>query len=221
MATVTFTTEFTYRPWKEFVRTAEAGSHSFINFAFPDGLAEIPIEQVIEVYNWVFEGATLDTAIRDAMLPLWLHGYLYQKHDRSTAALAPLCSPGIRFRWPRFENWVDRAIALNVWPERWREIKKPSKKGRAVFDHAVLPLLDQFIAFKIFNRRDAEKLSPDSLFHRRGWDLHSMSDQDAALVAGMEATVVLGDWRTYPPFFPGDLTTIRLKPRASPSLDGM
>lgn len=62
------------RPWREIVSSAEAGPHTELIFAFPDGLATAPIRDIIEVFQFVMKSTGLTAPIREAVLPLWLYG---------------------------------------------------------------------------------------------------------------------------------------------------
>lgn len=209
MVEISFSVSFQHRSSKEILAAAEAGTRSLLTFEFLDDLADIPISEIIDTYQWVMSETTADLATRQALLPLWLHGLLLRKDKYRTAAFASLLAPGMRFRWFLLEKWEKRFSELGVWPERlssardvrWRDEHLPN-------------MLDDFIRFKIYNRRDAAQLTPNSLLHRWGWHLTTDGTDNAKVVEGMAECIELENWHTYPPFFPGDTSQIRLnKPK--------
>ena len=96
-----------------------------------------------------------------------------------------------------------------MWPERLSNIR--DVRGR---DEHLPSLLDSFIRFKIYNRRDAAKVTPKSLEYRWGWHLATDGPDNVKVVDGMVEFIELGRWQSYPPFFTGDTSRITLnKPK--------
>lgn len=213
MADSGFKLSLQVRPWREIVDEAEAGPQTAVNFTFSDGLAQIPIEDIIDVYNWVIIPTGLNPAVRMAVLPLWLHGYLYQRRDLAVAAFAPLAMPGVRFEWPLLDEWRDRADSLGVAPHAWPDCGENGRNKRLFPGVEMFRLLDLHIQRKITNRRDAASYYRGCLLDRRGWHLAAHDEGSATLLRDREILVDLSDWRTYPPFFPGDSTEITLNAR--------
>lgn len=215
MAETTFTVTMQYRSSKEILEAAEAGTRSRLTFDFLDDLSPIaPIEVVVDAYRSVFAATTVKKEIVEGMLPLWLHGHISGQARIARAALAPLRDRDVSWGWPLFDHSRARFRQMNLWPESWEYFKDEALDRRRSLRDPMVDLLDRWLWQRIAARKRAADFDSDSLFNRWGWFLSSAPfENNQRLVDGMEATVVLGEADTYPPFFPGDASELRLRSR--------
>lgn len=193
----------------------EASSTFSLAFDFRiDSDVTLPLPEVAEIYFEVLATTTIKDHYIRGMLPLWLYGY--QKGDAvmQEAAFGPLCTDGVSFVWPWFLEWLDHFRSEQLLPRSWESFADHVKDRRHGLRKERIPLLADTLWRTVWNRRAAKQHASccggsDDL--RRVYEY--------VLVAGCEASesilpdkllrLVPGDWRTYPPYFPGDRTSVQ------------
>lgn len=187
-----------------------------LEFAFPAELSSsLPTTDVVDCYLFVLSGTTVKDDISKAMLPLFLHGQTTGNTRLTTAAFGPLLSEGMSFSWPWFDEWLEHFRSEHLLPERWEAFadKVKDRRGRITVER--IPLLADTIGWMCHNRRLANQhasyLQAELNGHRKvfSYALKSECAASQSLHARRLERLVPGDWRTYPPFFPGDRTMIR------------
>ncbi len=205
-----------YRSSKEILEAAEAGPRTRITFDFLDNLSPIlSVEEAIDTYRKVFATTTVKSAFVEGMLPLWLQGHLSGDSRIARAALSPLRDGDLPWSWPLFDASRTRFREIGLWPERWAPFKDLAKDRRRSLQGVRVDLLNEWLGRRMLARRNAANMEPTSLFRRWGWFLWAPCEDDLRLVTDRQATVVLEDADTHPPFFPGDASEIRLRARDS------
>lgn len=211
MPSITFTTKITYNSTEDILSAARKGPRTHLSFEFLDGLAHgLSVETIIDTYHVVLAELSIEPVVREAMLPLWLHGYLLGDPKYTDAALMPLSAGRISWRWPLFQHWLKKARDEGLWPEGWNHFREEGRDRRRSLRVQQVELLPVWLMSKIANRRDAARKVPNDIFDRWGWHLSTFGDDNEKLTEGCASGVSLDDWRTYPPFFPGDHTRISL-----------
>jgi DNA-binding cell septation regulator SpoVG len=122
---------------------------------------------------------------------------------------------GQTWSWDQFDRWLARFSAEDRWPRMWADVREAGRdQNQDLMNTARCGLLHHTLVLKSYRARDGMKPAYVAMMKKRGWD-YSFADcpveQEIALA--MRHGVTLDDWRTYPPFFPGDRTMIVIKRR--------
>ncbi len=210
---ITFTTRLIAKSFKEIMAEAENGPRSCLVFEYLDDLAPLlSLDAAIECFRHVLSQTTLKPQIIDGVLPLWLHGWSMRDGRMEAAALAPLSSEGISWRWPALDETCSRFRKYDDLPETWRHFIAPEEQTRwkSSIRRARTMILARTIRATIMNRYTATQHSPDmsSFFWRNGVGFHSPGAADLMIAEEHRGQLVICDWRTYPPYFPGDETSV-------------
>jgi hypothetical protein len=198
----------TYKSRSEVLTEAEKGGRTCIVFEFLDDLSPIlPLPLASEVFHHVMSQTTLDVTIRDWILPMWLTSEIDRTDKLRNAAFSPLLSEGVRWEWPQFDDARRKFKQEGIWPHQWKAYEADRRTDRTL---AVI-FLRRTIQMSLINRRDAlgHAHEHSAWSFRRGWRFSTNDPDGPELVDCYRDTVRLGDWTTYPPYFPGDVTTIR------------
>lgn len=198
--------------------TAQQGASFVLEFSFPSDRSTLfPITDVAETYLHVLGLTTIKPDIVKGMLPLWLHGHQKGDPRLAEAALGPLRSPGISFAWPWFIEWLEHFREARLLPRAWEPFADRVKDRRLGFRDERVPLLADVLSRTIWNRREASLHLESSGTRLDGWqrtytyELVVDCEASESLLPDRLARLVPGDWLTYPPYFPGDRTSVRRK----------
>ncbi len=208
-----FTIQLIHKSWKEIKAAAELGSRTCLVYEYLDDLASrLTIDQAVECYRHVFSQTTMKPEVSEGMLPLWLHGWVNRDQRLEKAALMP-AGGDVSWGWSAVHTFRDRFINLGSWPKVWEmylDLDNLRDRRRGLKSEMV-ELLRRTIAETIHNRANAAQDNPDptSFSWRHGYEFHCDGDVERTVAEEHRSTLVLGDWRTYPPYFPGDTTRIR------------
>lgn len=189
-----------------------------LEFSFSADQSDLlPMTEAADTYLHVLGLTTIKPDLVKGMLPLWLHGYQNGDPRIQQAALGPLRSPDISFVWPWFTEWLDHFRAQKLLPRAWELFADQVKDRRLGLREERVPLLSDVLIRTMWNRREANQhaASVDTKIngHSRGYAYDLVADCEASESILKECLdqLVPGDWRTYPPYFPGDRTSVRQK----------
>lgn len=166
-----------------------------------------PESEAVACFFHVFEQTTVALDVVETLLPLWLKGYREGDPRFERAALYPLMEPDIPFKWPVFNAWRATFAKTGELPDRWTYLASRIKDRRLSLREDMTLILQITIASSICNRRlaaqHAQLSSPAQTF-----ELSTFCPVEAQIGRDKLLTHIPGDWRTYPPYFPGDQSTI-------------
>jgi hypothetical protein len=194
--------------------SADGESSFVLEFSFAsERSSTLPITAVVETYMHVMGLTSIKPDLVKGMLPLWLHGFQTGDFRLQTAALGPLRSPDISFVWPFFTDWLEHFRAAKLLPRAWEGFADQVKDRRLGFRDERVPLLADVLMRTVYSRREASQhaATSDSSLRIYSYDLIPDCEASESIVKEQLARLVPGDWRTYPPFFPGDRTQVRRK----------
>lgn len=198
--------------------TSEQGATFVLEFSYPaQGHTHLPIAEVADTYLHVLGLTTIKPDIVKGMLPLWLHGH--QKGDPriQEAALGPLRSPEISFFWPWFIEWLEHFREARLLPRAWEPFADRVMDRRLGLRDERIPLLADVLSRTVWNRGEASKHAARNDPSLPGWkrtysyELVPDCEASESLLPDRRTHFVAGDWRTYPPYFPGDRTSVQRK----------
>lgn len=163
-------------------------------------------QEAREAFDHVMAGTTVKPFVAEAMFPLWLVGFRRGEPKYQRAAFYPLMDPEISFQWPWFVEWRG-VFAKGEMPDSWTFMAMRIKDQRLALREDMVQLLSLTISATIGNRHDAaaHARSPGGSRPFRALSSCPLSEQ---IATGRLSALVPGDWRTYPPYFPGDASSI-------------
>lgn len=178
-----------------------------LTFSFPERLTIFDFELAVSAYREVFAKTSVKPMIVEGMLPLWLSGHMRSDHRVEVAALGALLTDGISFQWPEFTEWRSRFILDKVTPSSWNVSWETMKNRRLGLRQERIGVLARTINSLLRNRWEAAQQAQCG----REGDYEIVSDCPASRLVAAErlSSLVVGDAATYPPYFPGDLSTVR------------
>ena len=192
---------------------SSAGASFTLEYAFDVDLSErLPLNQVVQIYFDFMAMTSIKDHIIRGMLPLWLYGY--QKGDRrlQEAAFGPLRTEGVSFVWPWFLEWRETFRELKLLPKSWEYFADQLRDHRLALRDERVPLLADTLAWTIHNRREALIHADAPTYGPRKsaylYSINSDCEASLSLAAQRLASLIPGDWRTYPPYFPGDRSQV-------------
>lgn len=190
---------------REAAYTAEP--QRYLYFGFPESLTIFHFEQAVSAYREVLAQTSVKPMIVEAMLPLWLSGHMRGDFRLETAAFGPLLTDGISFQWPIFAEWRDRFVQAEVLPEGWNITWETMKDRRLGLRQQRIGIMAQTISALLRNRREARR---DAQMHNHGlYEITADCPASKLIAAERASSLVIGDATTYPPFFPGDRSSVR------------
>lgn len=207
-----FIVEIKRTTYAEKIEAAKDGPALVLEYRFLEGMTQIAsVAELIDCYRHVLGGTSVRSEIVDCMLPLWLHGQMRGDPRLEEAAFGPLATEGISFSWPWFSEWLERFRKEKLLPVRWEPLADQIKDRRLGFRHERIPLLAHTLARLVYNRMRAEQQVGYADVRRAGSGRFQVSSEcEASRTIAEERLPLLvpGDWRTYPPYFPGDTSSI-------------
>jgi hypothetical protein len=197
------------------VAAAEAGARCVIEFSFLADLSlPLPVIEAVNCFQQVLGGTTVKPEIAQCMLPLWLHGVMKGDARFETAAFGPLLSPDISFVWDWFTRYRKEFRLLHLLPLSWHAFADEMKDLRLGLRELRVLLLAETINRTMWNRREAaQHAASDDVntfggTRRATYTLESDCEASAHVNRIKLPELIPGDWRTYPPYYPGDHTVV-------------
>lgn len=161
----------------------------------------------ISAYVDTFSATTVDSQLVEGMLPIWLRGYRSGDLKFERAALYPLLDPEIPFKWSAFSEWRSIFAKEGELPERWQFLQERIKDRRLALREDMVLILGITISTAIYNRRTAAQHREGDL-RVRVYDIFSNCPVGLRIGRSKLSALIPGDWRTYPPYFPGDQSSV-------------
>lgn len=112
--------------------------------------------------------------------------------------------------WRSFSTWHEVFRQSNQFPYMWRRagIGGDGKPPAADLQETMVELMAHTVTMTAYRCRDFHRMGQH--LAEKGWRLAGAGDQiEDTIAAARLATVRLDDWRTWPPFFPGDRTSLK------------
>ena len=169
-------------------------------------------ELAVECYHHVMAQTTIRDDLRIAILPLWLMVF-FDQHQSIRMAMSPL--EYVAWSWPAFDEARRWFKAHGTWPRDWEGLTDDMSDLRRAVRREQATLLDRNIRQTIFSRmRQAQFFEafgqPSSM---DGWYDRSPAARAAcaasqALVDERSKGLRSDDWKTWPPYFPGDTSSV-------------
>jgi hypothetical protein len=172
----------------------------------------LPIENIAEAYQHVMGETNVDPELCRLILPLY--AYANQTGSPKLEPLALAILEEVKWDWPWYKSWYAHFEQTKSWPYMWNNGEKDMahmlrySATRQLRRHRVAMLAHSLSHISV-NVRTFHK-SKDFM-EKRGWELTSSIGcvVEDEVKAQFLASVELSDWRTWPPFFPGDRTSIK------------
>lgn len=148
-----------------------------------------------------------ETSIAQPMQQSLLEAFIpaHQSGDprQEVRALKPLLDA--EWDWQNYDEWETAFRQSGIWPYMWKREGYPDPDNR---DKARLAIFGHYLTRKILV---SGKCDPSKLWYFRqyGWRIPSINcEVEDRIAAELKATVDLEVWETWPPFFPGDRSSI-------------
>ena len=123
-------------------------------------------------------------------------------------ALTPLANTN--WDWPEFDRWQTRFKEIQEWPYMWSRCNVPEaiEAGDANWlRQAKIDVLDHTLMTKAYSRVRFERMA--NFFSERGWRIADGGCKVERQIAELcKPDVSMNDWQTWPPFFPGDRSSV-------------
>jgi hypothetical protein len=166
-------------------------------------------DYIVAGFNHVMAQTDLSADIHAAILPAWIYAVQSGNPRFGPAALRLLIE--VDWTWTRYETLLAGFREMKSWPVMWKHCgfdQLDGRHGDRSWRKCKVRLLSHTIWSTGVECRLATESGPGMA--RKGWRLAVVGDCpfEVKVAAGMEAQVVIGDFTTYPPFFPGDRTMI-------------
>ena len=165
-------------------------------------------------FKHIFGDCVIDPDLTRALLPVYVHA-----HQSGRAALEPLALAvltGEKWEWPWFESWHKAFSEESMWPYMWRHegsdfphIVRNSATGQLrqarvhILCHTlsnVITNIHNFVLEQEFPGERLLRLSPPT----------GDCEVEPLVAANYAPDMKNEDWRTWPPFFPGDRSHAKL-----------
>lgn len=155
---------------------------------------------IVEAWRHVMADTTISASNQEALLPKFITGHRSGDPRRELNALLPLREA--EWQWPVFEKWDAEFNRLGQAPYMWEHIFSEFGDKELKFR-----LLCHTLTKSVFACRDGSKTA--NWHKRNGWRFFSTGCPiEKAVADQMKDQVDLDDWRTWPPFFPGDRNSL-------------
>jgi hypothetical protein len=172
-----------------------------------------PAEQITQSFSFVLEETDIPLELREAILPLWIYVHQNGNPKFDVSSLAVLGE--FEWAWKPFEDWSAKFGEANRWPYMWQREELPDliKRGSAwKLRQARVKIFAHTLTMSAFSCRDGVRRAP--YLKKFGWRVSSIKcPVEDEVSAKKKDTVIIDDWRTWPPFFPGDRSHISGLPR--------
>lgn len=157
-------------------------------------------------FRHAFAETSVKAFVVEAMLPLWQVGSQRGEPKYQISALYPLLNPDVSFNWPWFDKWRTR-FAAGEMPDTWIYLASRIKDKRLGLREDKVNMMANVIGSLLLNRRSAwQHVNTPGL--RPVYTVHSQCAVSAAIAKEFSDTLQPGNWRTYPPYFPGDTSWV-------------
>jgi hypothetical protein len=167
-----------------------------------------PASAISDAWNFVLASTTIPEDLREALLPAYVYAHRSGNPKLEAPALAILGA--YRWEWPSFEEWLERFRETGEWPYIWNQNDIPAlvkRDSQWKLRQARVEVLAHTLAMTAYNARDCTGKS--ALMLRHGWSLVDIRDPvEMRIAQQIKRRIDVSDWRTWPPFFPGDRTSL-------------
>jgi hypothetical protein len=168
---------------------------------------------IAESYTFVMDSTDVPMDLREALLPIWIYAHQSGNPKIEPPALAILGE--FKWTWKPFEDWLETFKKAGRWPYMWEKFDIPDlvkRDSQWKLRQARVRLLAHTLSMSAYKCRDGHK--DHSLHRSRGWHIPSIKcPVEDEVAAALLNSIDLDDWRTWPPFFPGDRSSLHVKPR--------
>jgi hypothetical protein len=167
-----------------------------------------------EAFEQVLQPCNLESGLHKVLLVSYV--YANQSGIPKLEPLSLMLLSEITWNWPWFNEWYSAFKEVGAWPSMWKqeasnfphiERHNASRQLRI----AKVYILAHTISMVTCRVRDFNK-----------WKLNSVSKElnllslpecrvECEVAADYSSTIKASDWTTWPPFFPGDRTSVTLK----------
>ncbi|MFK5979753.1 MAG: hypothetical protein QM488_12795 [Rhizobiaceae bacterium] len=167
-------------------------------------------EYISEAYYYVMSGTRISADLHEKLLPAFVQAHQSGDPKKELHALKPLNTA--EWQWPMFDLWSKAFQQINIWPYMWDKFDIPdllADQQSEECKRALVKLLCHNLSMTTYTCHKALKGSQKDWFSRHGWRLVSINDPvEDKIAEDLKDQVLLDDWRTWPPFFPGDRTSM-------------
>lgn len=165
-----------------------------------------PLADMVEGFTLVGAQTTIGQADLQPLAIQWASG-VYEGRKNITGQIAKaLCR--IDWSWDAFDSMVQRLLNDDLWPMPWHHYKKKIKAGEGL-DDVRAKIFIQTARTASGSIKLSKNKSYNTMLRLDGWHLYTDSEVGAHYVRMFADQVHPRDWRTWPPLYPGDLSTIK------------
>jgi hypothetical protein len=174
--------------------------------ADPDSLAT-PAEDIRQAFAHVVVPCGLDPDLYDVLI----EGYIYalQTGSPKLPSLSLMMLSESEWDWKWFDQWLTDFEEADQWPYMWRhdesnfpyiKSKNATRKFRFAKVHILAHTISH-ISVNVRRFRNTQEFKRDRVLRLSPSIGCPVED---AVAVDFQSSMTLEDWRTWPPFFPGD-----------------
>jgi hypothetical protein len=169
--------------------------------------------EIATAYAHVMGSTTIPLDVQEILFPVWK--YAVQSGIPRLEQCSLFMLTEMQWEWETFDVWHTHFKATAQWPYVWRQEDSNFphiERYNATRQHrrARLRLLVHTLFHVATNIRLCSKTSENWMFHSESATSSAGCPVEEAIALQYADSMILNDWRTWPPFFPGDRTNVRM-----------
>lgn len=164
------------------------------------------LQCLCEAFQHVIDQTTIPDNWRIGLLLLWLRSQLQDRGTNDFIALMSLTE--LDWDWPAFDQTRRTFNENDMWPSPWHHYRKVAADVRRPMRTERVKLLVTTLRTAVASREayESDRLARMKQF---GWSVYCQSDVAHGYVMTLSQKMDIDDWRTWPPFFPGDVSSVQ------------
>jgi hypothetical protein len=168
------------------------------------------IENISDAFNHVLREARIEKVLSKVLFESLTFAIQSGRPKMVPLALATLRES--TWSWPDYDYWLAEFIAAKTWPYMWGEYQHnyPNLIRRSAtgqMKNAKIELLAHTLTLTTYNVRRWQKNRGNLI--SRGWQFNHVGCKvEKAIAESFQHKIVPNDWKTWPPFFPGDRSSL-------------
>lgn len=159
-----------------------------------------------DAFFLILDQTTVPIPLAHAIFQPWLADQIGNRGRKSFDILSPLISSG--WEWPEFDGARAMFQRYDIWPSPWHHYRKAGMNPTDRMLKQRVKILNTSLRTAVASREYArgEKYDRIGIF---GWHIRYGSPAARMYTEPLSSRVNILDWRTWPPFFAGDTSSIR------------
>lgn len=158
-----------------------------------------------DAFRHVLAQTTIGLSLRSDLEEAWVRDQILERGKNALNILAPLKTS--YWAWEDFETIRQIFRQNDTWPSPWLQCKKAASDPDNPRHTQRIKILATSLQTALASRESARGKKYERIA-QHGWSIRCKSDAARPFVDHFSKNIKVLDWRTWPPFYPGDTSRI-------------